>query len=185
MVQSQPQVKEPGFSFHGIGEINRHWPLIFYHRPNYTVKAVPDTNVTITSYHNIYVYTRSILWAAYGTAFGVTTLCVAAGILLYFSNDGSYSSKFSTIFRGTQGAIISTDLSIRDYSGLDPLPDHIADAKMTTGYNPDYDPDYPAKALSTAPQGHPHRESAASSQLLATISDEVVHNNSNKGNTMI
>ncbi|CAI7623563.1 unnamed protein product [Penicillium discolor] len=138
-------------------------------QPNYTVNAVPDTNVTITSYHNIYVYTRPILWAAYGTALGVTTLCVAAGILLYFSNDGSYSSKFSTIFRVTRGAMISTELSTKDYSGLDPLPVHIANAKLTTGYNPDH----PDKASSTDSLGH--RESAASSQLLQIRSDKVVN----------
>lgn len=145
--------------------------LTIYNRPNYTVQAVPNTNVTITSYRNIYVYTRSILWAAYGTALGVTVLCVIAGILLYLSADGSYTSKFSTIFRVTQGAMVSIDLSKKDYSGLDPLPDHIANAQMTTGYNEDY----PAKMSSATPLGHPHREPAASSQLLETTSDEGVH----------
>lgn len=145
--------------------------LNMYNRPNYTVQAVPNTNVTINSYRNIYVYTRSILWAAYGTALGVTALCVTAGILLYLSADGSYTSKFSTIFRVTQGATVSIDLDTKDYSGLDPLPDHIANAQMTTGYNQDY----PAGMSSTTPLGHPDRESAASSQLLETISDEGVH----------
>jgi hypothetical protein len=139
------------------------------------VNAIPETNVTITSYHNIYVYTRSILWAAYGTALGVTTLCVAAGILLHFSNDGSYSSKSSSIFRVTQGAIISTDLSMGDYSGLDPLPDHIANAKMTTGYNSEY----PSKVAPTSPLDNP-RASTASSQVLEIISDEVIQNNGSK-----
>ncbi|CAI7606282.1 unnamed protein product [Penicillium palitans] len=131
-------------------------------QPNHTVEAVPNTNVTINSYRNIYVYTRSILWAAYGTALGVTVLCVIAGILLYPSADGSYTSKFSTIFRVTQGAMVSIDLGMKDYSGFDPLPDHIANAQMTSGYNQDY----PAKMSPTTPLGHPHRESAASSQLL-------------------
>ncbi|KAJ5873204.1 hypothetical protein N7455_003747 [Penicillium solitum] len=140
-------------------------------QPNYTVQAVPNTNVTINSYRNVYVYTRSILWAAYGTAIGVTVLCVTAGILLYLSADGSYTSKFSTIFRVTQGAMVSIDLGMKDYSGLDPLPDHIANAQMTTGYNQDY----PAKMSSATPLGHPHREPAASSQLLETTSEGGVH----------
>ncbi|CAI7599362.1 unnamed protein product [Penicillium discolor] len=138
-------------------------------QPNYTVQTVPNTNVTINSYRNVYVYTRSILWAAYGTAIGVTVLCVTAGILLYLSADGSYTSKFSTIFRVTQGAMVSIDLGMKDYSGLDPLPDHIANAQMTTGYNQDY----PAKMTSATPLGH--REPAASSQLLETTSEGGVH----------
>ncbi|KUM58723.1 hypothetical protein ACN42_g8440 [Penicillium freii] len=145
--------------------------LNMYTRPNYTVQAVPSTNVTINSYRNVYVYTRSILWAAYGTALGVSALCVTAGILLYLSADGSYTTKFSTIFRVTQGAMVSIDLDMKDHSGLDPLPDHIANAQMTTGYNQDY----PAKMSSTTPLGHPHREPAVSSQLLETTSDEGVH----------
>ncbi|KAK6835527.1 hypothetical protein P875_00021861 [Aspergillus parasiticus SU-1] len=131
-------------------------------QPNYTVRAVPETNVTITSYHSIYIYTRSILWAAYGTALGATALSVIAGVLVYFSNDGSYSTEFSTVFRVTQGAKVSTNLSMKDYSGLDPLPDHIAKAKMTIGYSPDY----PVRVSSTAPLDQPHQEPTASSQLL-------------------
>lgn len=112
---------------------------------------MPETNVTITSYHSIYMYTRSILWAAYGTALGATALSVIAGVLVYFSNDGSYSTKFSTVFRVTQGAKVSTNLSMKDYSGLDPLPDHIAKAKMTIGYNPDY----PVRVSSIVPLDQP------------------------------
>ncbi|OQE10102.1 hypothetical protein PENFLA_c093G02106 [Penicillium flavigenum] len=140
-------------------------------QPNYTVEAVPDTNVTINSYRNIYIYTRSVLWAAYGTALGVTALCVTAGILLYLSTDGSYSSKFSTIFRVTRGAMVSVDLSMKDYSGLDPLPDHIANAEITTGYNQGY----LATTSSTTPLGHPHRGPAASCRLLETTPDKGVH----------
>ncbi|KOC11224.1 hypothetical protein AFLA70_262g001331 [Aspergillus flavus AF70] len=131
-------------------------------QPNYTAKAVPETNVTITSYHSIYMYTRSILWAAYGTALGATALSVIVGVLVYFSNDGSYSTKFSTVFRVTQGAKVSTNLSMKDYSGLDPLPDHIAKAKMTIGYNPDY----PVRVSSIVPLDQPHHEPTASSQLV-------------------
>ncbi|KAJ6191440.1 hypothetical protein N7519_001461 [Penicillium mononematosum] len=117
-------------------------------QPNYTVEAVPDTNVTIHSYRNI-TYTRSVLWAAYGTALGITALCVTAGIILYLSTDGSYSN----------------------YSGLDPLPDHIANAEITTGYNQRY----LATTSSTTPLGHPHRGPAASSQLFETTPDKGVH----------
>lgn len=142
--------------------------LNMHNRPNYTVEAVPDTNVTINSYRNIYIYTRSVLWAAYGTALGVTALCVTAGVLLYHSTDGSYSSKFSTIFRVTQGAMVSIDLSMKDYSGLDPLPDNIANAEISTGYNQGC----LATTSSTTPLDHPHRGPAASSRLLETTPEK-------------
>ncbi|KAJ5858558.1 hypothetical protein N7534_003835 [Penicillium rubens] len=119
-------------------------------QPNYTVEAVPDTNVTINSYRNIYIYTRSVLWAAYGTALGVTALCVTAGVLL------------------PSGAMVSIDLSMKDYSGLDPLPDNIANAEISTGYNQGC----LATTSSTTPLGHPHRGPAASSQLLETTPEK-------------
>ncbi|RAQ56723.1 hypothetical protein COH20_005588 [Aspergillus flavus] len=137
-------------------------------QPNYTVKAVPETNVTITSYHSIYIYNRPILWAAYGTARGATALSSIAGVLVYFSNGGSYGTKFSTVFRVTQGAKVSTNLSMKDYSGFDPLPDHIAKAKMTLGYNPDY----PVRVSSTAPLDQPHQHPTDSSQLLDTTTGD-------------
>jgi hypothetical protein len=105
-------------------------------RPNYTATPLPETNVTLTSYHNIYVYTRSILWTAYGVAIGVTFLGVLAGSLVYLLNHGSYSSKFSTILRVTRGATVSADLSMEDCNGLDPLPEHLVSARMATGHDP-------------------------------------------------
>jgi hypothetical protein len=42
------------------------------------------------------------------------------------------------VFRITQGSTVSTELSVNDYSGLDPLPDHIANAQMKIGYDPVY-----------------------------------------------
>lgn len=120
----------------------RYIPLVllkyshFSCRPNYTATPLPETNVTLTSYHNIYVYTRSILWTAYGIAIGVTFLSVLAGSLVYLSNHGSYSSRFSTIFRVTRGATVSAEISMEDCNGLDPLPEHLVSAEMTTGHDP-------------------------------------------------
>lgn len=55
---------------------------------------------------------------------------------MYFANNGSYSSKFSTIYRTTQGARVSTELGIKDYSGIDPVPDHIAKAHIMFACSP-------------------------------------------------
>lgn len=81
-----------------------NYVLILYERPNYTANPLPDANVTVTFYHNIYIYTRSILWTAYGIVIGVTFFSVIAGATVYSANHGSYSNKFFTIFRVTQGA---------------------------------------------------------------------------------
>ncbi|CAG8043167.1 unnamed protein product [Penicillium salamii] len=103
-------------------------------QPNYSTTTVPNTNVTISTYRNIYNYSRLTLWVTYGIALGVTLLSVIAGVLVWLSSQGSYSSKFSTILRISQGATISVKLEKEDYSGFDPLPDHIANAQLRPGY---------------------------------------------------
>ncbi|ODM22532.1 hypothetical protein SI65_00120 [Aspergillus cristatus] len=100
-------------------------------RPNYTDSPMPDVNVTMTAYRNVYSYSQRILWTAYGIALGVSTLSVVLGVIIYFFNHGSYSTKFSTILRTTRTASISTALNAEDIKGLDPLPDHITDASIS------------------------------------------------------
>lgn len=94
----------------------------------------------MTTYRNIYAYSQCILWTAYGIALGVPILSVILGVMIYFVNHGSYSSKFSTILRTTRAADITTGLNIEDVNGKDPLPDHIADATISfhndQGQNP-------------------------------------------------
>ena len=46
---------------------------------------------------------------------------------------------FSTIFRATYDAELSTELSVKDCSGLDPLPEHLAEAHLTLGSMRDQD----------------------------------------------
>ncbi|CAG8081645.1 unnamed protein product [Penicillium olsonii] len=91
------------------------------------------STMTISTYRNMYNYSRSTLWVTYGVALGVTLLSAIAGILAWMSSQGSYSNKFSTILRITQGATISTELKPEDYSGFDPLPDYIANAQLRPG----------------------------------------------------
>lgn len=93
--------------------------------------APPDTNVTFTTYHNVYVYSLSILWLVYGTAIVVTCLSVLVGIMAYTSNKGSYSTKFSTIFRITRDASLSVPILAEDTGGLDPLPEYLAKRSIT------------------------------------------------------
>lgn len=92
---------------------------------------MPDVEVTLTTYRNIYTYSQSILWTAYGIALGVSILGVILGVIIYFVNHGSYSSKFSTILRTTRTADITTEFNAEDVMGMDPLPDHINDATIS------------------------------------------------------
>lgn len=97
------------------------------------MSTFPDTNVTITSYRNTYIYSQSILWAAYGIAIAVTLISDAVGVIVYFLNAGSYTTKFSTILRVTYTAAISTDLNSKENKRVDPMPEHIAEALITLG----------------------------------------------------
>lgn len=85
-------------------------------KQNYT--GVLRTNVTITSYRNIYTYSRPILWVTYGIALGVSVMSVIAGVLVFLASQGTYSSKFSTILRVSQAATISTKFSMEDSADL-------------------------------------------------------------------
>ncbi|BCR91321.1 uncharacterized protein ACHE_70164A [Aspergillus chevalieri] len=99
-------------------------------QPNYSMSDIPDVNVTMITYRNIYAYSQSILWTAYGTALAVSFLSVILGVIIFFVNHGSYSSKFSTVMRTTRTADISTGLNAEDAKGIDPTPGHINNANI-------------------------------------------------------
>lgn len=88
-------------------------------------------SVTIThrNYHNVYVYTRTKLWLAYGIAILCTILAVATGLYVIFTSGASYSSDFSTIVRAARGAGLSNEVQSEDTDGRDPLPKYL---KKTT-----------------------------------------------------
>ncbi|RHZ70637.1 hypothetical protein CDV55_105263 [Aspergillus turcosus] len=103
-------------------------------QPNYSsIYAPPDTNVTITTWGNVYSYSLPTLWIAYGIAILVTTISVLLGLVAYFANHGSYSTKFSTIVRKTRKAPISPPFDVDDDNGRDPLPKSIARSKISIG----------------------------------------------------
>jgi len=91
-------------------------------------------NVTTITYHNLYVYSASILWLAYGIAFLIATITVVAGCVAIFSSDVSYSSSFSTVLRTTSHAYVSKKISKEHAMGQDPLPKYLAEATITFDY---------------------------------------------------
>jgi len=58
-------------------------------------------------------------------------LSVILGVIIYFFNNGSYSTKFSAILRTARITNISTVFNAEGIKGLDPLPNHITDASIS------------------------------------------------------
>ncbi|OBT77267.1 hypothetical protein VF21_04048 [Pseudogymnoascus sp. 05NY08] len=67
-----------------------------------------------------------ILWIAYGIAILVVLIGAIVGLTSRIMSGGSYSSKFSTFMRVTQGAHLSTSVREKDLDGKDPLPEYIS-----------------------------------------------------------
>jgi hypothetical protein len=90
----------------------------------------PKADVTTYLEHNIYVYTTSRLWLAYGLAISCTCLGVVIGLVTMLSNGGTYTSDFSTVLRAVHTASLSVDVRSGDMNALGPLPSHLADANI-------------------------------------------------------
>ncbi|KAB8077327.1 hypothetical protein BDV29DRAFT_153878 [Aspergillus leporis] len=100
-------------------------------QPNYSFSAHPDVDVTIITYQNFYTYSKYILWTAYGTAIGATLASALLGCIAYSMNGGSYTTKFSTIWRTTRHAFVFAETTPEDCDGKDTLPSHIARARIS------------------------------------------------------
>jgi lipoprotein-anchoring transpeptidase ErfK/SrfK len=81
--------------------------------------------VTITTSSNTYIYSASILWAAYGTAIALSFLGVLPGFFAVLVNRGSYTPKFSTFMRIAPTTYLSNPVRIADSHGRDPPSEHV------------------------------------------------------------
>ena len=100
-------------------------------RPNHTsYYTAPKVRVTQHNYHNVYVYSATKLWLAYGLSLGFTAIGVAVGLGAVFSNQASYNGSFSTIFRVARGAAVSVRMQDTDLDGKDPLPRSLGKAEV-------------------------------------------------------
>jgi hypothetical protein len=90
-------------------------------RPNYTSPYAPG-EITVESalFHNVYVYSVSILWVTYATAIGLTLFTVLVGLFVVVRNDGSYTYSFSTVLRVAHNLGLSESLVIEDTDGKSP-----------------------------------------------------------------
>ncbi|KAF2790960.1 hypothetical protein K505DRAFT_250056 [Melanomma pulvis-pyrius CBS 109.77] len=100
-------------------------------QPNLTSPyAPPASNVTLTTYHNVYSYSVSKLWIAYGLSIGFSTICVLAGLRTLVSNRAYYSADFSTVLRALKASHLSVKIDPADTDGKQPLPKYIGGAKI-------------------------------------------------------
>lgn len=81
--------------------------------------------MTITPYIIIYSYAASTLWLAYGIAIALTLLGIVSGLVSVERNDGSHTTKFSTIIRVANCIKLSTPVQPEDAGGKDPAPRYV------------------------------------------------------------
>ncbi|KAK5707034.1 hypothetical protein LTR17_021070 [Elasticomyces elasticus] len=103
-----------------------------YLQPNYSSPYAPArlTNVTFNRYHNVYEYSTATLWVAYAVAILFTLVSLVLGMISMVLNDGSYRNDFSTILRTTRTAIVSVEVDDADTDGRQPVPRHLAKARV-------------------------------------------------------
>ncbi|KAI7975114.1 hypothetical protein EIK77_002137 [Talaromyces pinophilus] len=124
-------------------------------QPNMSSPFAPGkVNVTVTTFSNVYSYSKNVLWTTYGLAISFTLLCVSNGILAFISSGGrTYETKFSTILRTTrdvplvdrskqhhrdegaeeEGQLVQIDDKDRD--GKSPLPSYLGRAEIMIAQN--------------------------------------------------
>jgi hypothetical protein len=106
--------------------------LILPSRPNLTNTAkLPQTKVTVQTYHSVYVYTARRLWIAYALAASSAIVAVAIGLYTIVSTGTSYSNEFSTILRVSRHAHLDHEGSQGAADGRDPLSKYLAKATLT------------------------------------------------------
>ncbi|OKL59585.1 hypothetical protein UA08_05353 [Talaromyces atroroseus] len=120
-------------------------------QPNMSSPYAPGkVNVTVTSSMNVYLYSKGVLWTAYGLGIFFTLLCVVSGVLAFIANgERTYNTKFSTILRTTRDAplvdrpkqqhedeqIEIVQIHAEDLDGKSPLPPYLARAEILMAQN--------------------------------------------------
>lgn len=85
--------------------------------------------VTVTNYPQVYQYKPKDLWIAYGIAMLATAIAAVVGLHAVWIRGEGYSSRFSTIVRVAKNTGLDRLLDGQD-DGSDPLPEHIARARL-------------------------------------------------------
>jgi hypothetical protein len=99
-----------------------------YLRPNYSSPYAPArlTKVTFHNNHNIYLYSKSTLWIAYGSALFFTLMAMLIGLLSMLKNNVAYANNFSTVLRVAKIATMDVEVLDEEGDGRQPLPARLA-----------------------------------------------------------
>lgn len=79
----------------------------------------------------MYEYSGHRLWLAYGLATAISTIIVAAGLIVMFLSSAAYNSSFSTMLRLGRGAHLSQEIVDGDHDGKEPLPKYLEKATIS------------------------------------------------------
>lgn len=115
----------------GIEQLFQNFTLALFSEPRFLRDSDKPVNITLSYTRNIYSYSQRNLLLSYGVALGLTLLASLAGCTAIFFNRASYTNKFSTIMRTTAG--FEDLVHENDRTGADPLPKHLARARIDLG----------------------------------------------------
>jgi hypothetical protein len=115
----------------GLEELFQNMTLALFSDARFLRDSEQPVNITVSYTRNIYSYSSRNLLLSYGAALSLTLLASVAGCLAIFFNRASYTNKFSTIMRTTAG--FEDLVHETDRTGADPLPKHLAKARIHLG----------------------------------------------------
>ena len=98
--------------------------------PIFPFSSSPTRIATVQQSVNAFNYNPRVLFISYGTAIGLTSLCLICGFCAIYSNGATYTNNFSTILRTTRDKAFDDSIEDEDCSGADPLPEHIGDVMV-------------------------------------------------------
>lgn len=115
----------------GLEELFLNMTLSLFSNDFYLKPSTEQTNMTIFSTQNIYVYSWQHLVLAYGLAVGMTLLAVVIGCTTILTGGFGFNNDFSTIMRTARGTAIDALVANDNFPGANPLPKSIAGAEIS------------------------------------------------------
>lgn len=118
-----------------IEDVFQRMTLSLLSNPLFVQKTDQPTDAAINSWPNVYTYRQSNLLISYGIALFLALLSCGFGCTTIYLNGLSYSGSLSTTLRVTRGHLEGFDplLADQDQNGADPLPRHLAVARIHLG----------------------------------------------------